>query len=120
MKAGDLLAQPGVLLTQPGGLLAQQGDLLAQRHERAVLARLDPRFREQLLQPLHFRLERQRVLRRATNFLHLTGGLIELLPAELELPLERTRTGTGIHLLPPQLLAASLRRIRARTLALVQ
>ena len=74
---------------------AQPEDFHAQRHDRAAPARLDAGLQKELLQPRHFRLVEQRVLRRAADFLRLFDGGLELVPAPVELPLQRTRTGTG-------------------------
>ena len=118
-------AKPGKLPFQalgPGlrGLhrLAQPGDLHAQRHDRAALARLDAGLRKEFSQPRHFRLEEKRVLRRAPDLLRLLGGRLQLVPAGVELPLQRTRPGTGIHLRPAQFFRARLRRVRPRPLLL--
>ena len=114
-------AKPGKLPFQPLGSglrdlhrLAQPGILLAQRHDRAALARLDAGLRKEFFQPRHFRLEEKRVLRRAPDLLRLLGGRLQLVPAGVELPLQRTRTRTGIHLRPALLFRARLRRVRTR------
>ena len=90
----------------------QPEDLHAQRHDRAALARIDTGLRKQLLQPRHLRLEEQRVLRRAADLLHLLDRRLELVPALVELPLQRTGPGTGVHLRPAKLFAARFRRVR--------
>ena len=121
----DLLAQTTGFRAQGLDLLlpplhgpAQTRGLLAQRLERAGLPGLDAGFAELLLQPLYFRLERPDVLlRRAADFLQLIHARGKLPPAVVETPLQRTRTGAGIHFLPPQLLAARLRLLRARARA---
>ena len=94
--------------------VVQPDDFHTQRHHRAAPARLDAGFRKQLLQPRHFRLEEQRVLRRAADLLRLLDGRVELVPALVELPLQRTRTGTGGHLCLAQLFRARFRRVRPR------
>ena len=48
------------------------------------------------VKPRHFRLRRLRGLHRATQFLHLDAGRLQLRP-EAVLPLERTRPGTSIQ-----------------------
>ena len=58
---------------------AQPEDFHAQRHDRAALARLDAGLRKELLQPRHFRLVEQRVLRRAADFLRLLDGRLAVL-----------------------------------------
>ena len=93
---------------------AQPEDFHAQRHDRAALARIDAGLRKELLQPRHFRLVEQRVLRRAADFLRLLDGRLQFVPVLVELRLQGTRTGTGIHLRPAQPLRARRRRHRRR------
>ncbi len=144
LQPGDILLPPLNLLAkrlyrllpllhdsvQPRGLLRRQsareslvqpGHLLAKRLKRAALPRLDTGFAKKLLLSSHFRLERLDVLlRRAADFLQLPDARGKLHPAVVEMPLQRTRPRERSHLLEPQPLAARLRRLRARTLALVQ
>ena len=79
-----------------------------------MLGRLDSGFGKELLQARHFRLQGKRVLRRAADFLRLLDRRLQLAPAPVELPLQGTRPGTGIHLRPAQLLAACFGRVRTR------
>ncbi len=82
--------------------------------------RFDASFGEQLLQSPHFRLQGERVLRRAADFLRLLGGLAQFAPACIELPLQRTRPGTGIYLCPAHFFAARFRSARPRPFPLIQ
>ena len=99
-------------------ILAQPEDFHAHRRERAALARIDAGLRKQLLQSRHFRLVEQRVLRRAPDLLHLLDRRLELVPAPVEVPLQRTGPGTGGRLRHKQLFGARLRRVRPRPLLL--
>ena len=82
------------------------------RSDMIVLRLLDstPACERSFSSPRHFRLVEQRVLRRAADFLRLLDGRLQFVPVLVELRLQGTRTGTGIHLRPAQLLRARRRR----------
>ena len=112
--------QRRVRVLQLPHLGAQAGIVHAQRHHRAALARCNTGLRKKLLQPLDFALQGKGVFRDAPDCLRLLLGRPQIAPAPVELPLQRPRPGTGLHLRPAQLFATRLDSIRPRALALVQ
>ena len=141
LRRPQLLLQPGVLLPQRRDLLfriaqssrsparpglrrrngrTQPSDLLAQGHDRAALARFDAGFRKELLQARHFGLQGKGVLRRAADFPNLLLGRTQLVPAGVELRLQRTHPRPRLQLRTAQFFATRFRCLRAHPLPFVQ
>ena len=79
-------------------------DLQAQRGDRAPLARIHARFRQQPLQPPDLGAQRQRLPRRAANLPHLGPRRRQLVPTDLELPPPAPRLGAPADLAAAQFL----------------
>ena len=73
-------------------------DLQAQRDDRAPLARIHARRRQQPLQPPDLGAQRQRLPRRAANLPHLGPRRRQLVPPDLELPPPGLRLGVPVDL----------------------
>ena len=73
-------------------------DLQAQRDDRAPLARIHARRRQQPLQPLDLGAQRKRLPRRPANLPRLGPRRRQLVPPDLELPLPEPRLGAPVDL----------------------
>ena len=58
----------------------------------------------------------RRIIQGVWGILRLLSGGLQLAPAPVELPLQRTRPGTGIHFRPAKFFRARFGRIRPRPL----
>ena len=133
-RLGDALA----LAVRLHNLRAPSVDVLLQPVDLVLVARLDPlpvlvspvqryaKIGHLVVQEPEPALQRLRGPRpdlrcgghRAGGILRLGNSRLELEPAGVELPLQRTRARTGIPLRPAQLLAAQFRHVRAASFLL--
>ena len=81
-------------------------DLHAQRDDRAPLARIHARRRQQSLQPPDLGAQRQRLPRRAAYLPHLGPRRRQLVPTDQELPLPGPCLGAPVNLAAAQFLRA--------------